>query len=80
MNKHLCTNEPIHLGMLSYTARTPNRRPFQRGKIKCPRCGRKLKPRIRECHDAGCWHLYVPIHKMKHWWKKDKKNLKRKIK
>ncbi|KKK71424.1 hypothetical protein LCGC14_2914060, partial [marine sediment metagenome] len=48
-------DKPLHIGMIAYTPRTPNRRPNRKKKIKCPKCGRKLKPRIRECHDPGCW-------------------------
>lgn len=32
-------------------------------KIKCPLCKKKFKPRVRECHDRGCWHIFVPPHK-----------------
>lgn len=32
-------------------------------KVKCPDCGKKFRPRIRECHDYGCWHLFIPAHK-----------------
>jgi len=39
-------------------------------KVVCPKCKRRLKPRIRECQDTGCWHMSVPPHKPKKWWKK----------
>ncbi len=32
-------------------------------KVICPACKKKFKPRIRECHDPDCWHVYVPAHK-----------------
>lgn len=32
-------------------------------KIKCPLCKKKFKPRIRECGDANCWHVWIPPHK-----------------
>ncbi len=32
-------------------------------KVICPDCKKKFKPRIRECFDPGCWHVYVPAHK-----------------
>ena len=32
-------------------------------RVICPNCKKKFKPRIRECHDEGCWHVYVPAHK-----------------
>jgi hypothetical protein len=32
-------------------------------RVICPHCKKKFKPRIRECHDEGCWHVYVPAHK-----------------
>jgi hypothetical protein len=41
--------------------------------IRCPVCGRRLKPRLYDCHYAGvsaCWHYGVPPHKVKKWWKK----------
>jgi len=73
MNDKICIDKPLHIDMLSYTPRTPGLRPKRKKKIKCPICGRKLRPRIRQCHDSGCWHMYVPVHKRKHWWKKGKK-------
>jgi hypothetical protein len=42
--------------------------------IICPICKRKFKPRVFECHDPGCWHTDVPKgHKIKKWWKKNKR-------
>ena len=32
-------------------------------KVVCPDCKNKFKPRVRECHDLGCWHVYLPAHK-----------------
>lgn len=32
-------------------------------KVKCPLCKKRFKPRIRQCHDSGCWHFFVPPHK-----------------
>lgn len=32
-------------------------------KVVCPDCKKKFKPRIRECHDSNCWHIYLPAHK-----------------
>jgi len=32
-------------------------------KVICPDCKKKFKPRIRECHDPNCWHVYLPAHK-----------------
>ncbi len=31
--------------------------------VKCPDCGKRFKPRVRQCHDDGCWHFYIPPHK-----------------
>ena len=31
--------------------------------VRCPRCGKAFKPRVRECNDQDCWHIYVPPHK-----------------
>jgi len=56
--------------------------------VRCPECGRRLKPRLSDCHWPGpgepCWHWNIPPHKVKGWWKKHKKisrshpNLRRK--
>lgn len=32
-------------------------------KVVCPDCKKKFKPRVRECHDPNCWHVYLPAHK-----------------
>jgi len=32
-------------------------------KVTCPDCKKRFKPRVRECHDPGCWHVYLPAHK-----------------
>lgn len=32
-------------------------------KVVCPDCKKKFKPRVRECNDPGCWHVYLPAHK-----------------
>jgi hypothetical protein len=41
--------------------------------IRCEKCGRRLKPRLKDCHWSGgvgaCWHWSVPPHKVKGWWK-----------
>lgn len=34
-------------------------------RVMCPDCKQKFKPRIRECDDIGCWHMYIPAHKKK---------------
>lgn len=33
------------------------------GKVTCPLCKHRFQPRIKECNDQGCWHVYVPPHK-----------------
>lgn len=40
--------------------------------VRCPKCGRRLKPRISFCHDGCCVYLSIPPHKKKGWWKKRK--------
>lgn len=42
-------------------------------KIKCPDCGKRFNPKIRECEDKGCWHVYLPAHKKEAKIKKNKK-------
>lgn len=32
-------------------------------RVKCPSCKKRFKPRVRECHDKDCWHIYLPAHK-----------------
>ena len=31
--------------------------------VRCPRCGKAFKPRVRECADQNCWHIDIPPHK-----------------
>lgn len=31
--------------------------------VKCSLCKKRYTPRVRECSDRGCWHVYVPPHK-----------------
>lgn len=88
MKKYMCSEEPIPMPAYNFSTTKPlltsggrlKTRFNPRKKVKCPRCGRKLRLRLRECEDWDCWHAFLPPHKMRHWWKKDKKNLKRKIK
>jgi hypothetical protein len=40
--------------------------------IRCPECGRRMKPRISFCDDGCCVLRLVPPHKKKGWWKKKK--------
>jgi len=58
---------------LSYMIREPSDAPNY---LRCPKCGRRLKPRIFNCHhgwpDRPCWHYTLPPHKIKKWWKKRK--------
>ncbi len=89
MKKYLCTDEPIRMPAYNFDSNRPlltskgrlkRRSSNPRKKVKCPRCGRKMRLKFIQCFDPGCWHAFFPIHKMRHWWKKDKRNLKRKIK
>lgn len=45
--------------------------------VRCPKCGRRVKPRLYDCHyhigATPCWHYYIPPHKIKEWWKKKNK-------
>lgn len=41
-------------------------------KAKCPECGRKVLPKIHSCGDWRCWHVDIPPHKPKHWFKRPK--------
>jgi hypothetical protein len=46
--------------------------------IRCPKCGRRLKPRLYNIHHNSIfsgdeeWRWRVPPHKVKRWWKKKK--------
>lgn len=31
--------------------------------VKCPTCGKRFKPKVRDCGDDGCWHVSGPAHK-----------------
>lgn len=42
-------------------------------KVKCPDCGKRFSPRVRQCHDENCWHIYIPAHKKEIKIKKNKK-------
>jgi hypothetical protein len=44
----------------SYSSGRPKMIP---SKVKCPDCKKRFKPRVRECHDENCWHVYLPAHK-----------------
>jgi len=70
------TDRTGHMEMVSNPSKAPK---F----IRCPVCGRRLKPRLYDCHfnipgATPCWHYSVPPHKKKEWWKK-KKSLTRGI-
>lgn len=46
--------------------------------VRCPVCGRRLKPRIYDSHfhipgAKPDWHYKIPPHKIKGWWKRSKK-------
>lgn len=70
-----CKEKPTHLTGCSGVnwaegERIGNKIISRRGKISklpnkvvCPDCKKKFKPRIRECHDPNCWHVYLPAHK-----------------
>jgi hypothetical protein len=32
-------------------------------RVRCPDCKRRLMTFLRECHDPGCFHAYLPKHK-----------------
>ena len=32
-------------------------------RVRCPDCNKRFNPRIRECGDHNCWHIYIPAHK-----------------
>lgn len=41
-------------------------RPKYKKRHRCPYCNRLLEVLILECHDPGCWHVYLPPHKGKY--------------
>jgi hypothetical protein len=45
--------------------------------IRCEKCGRRLKPRLKDSNYTFGWEenwsWSVPPHKVKGWWKKKKK-------
>jgi uncharacterized C2H2 Zn-finger protein len=46
--------------------------------IRCPVCGRRLKPRMYDSHfhipkAEADWHYKIPPHKVKGWWKRRNK-------
>ena len=47
------------------------------GHVRCPECGRRLKPRLYDSHfntpySRPDWYYTIPVHKIKGWWKKKK--------
>lgn len=34
-------------------------------RVRCSKCKQRFEPIVRECHDPGCWHVYLPKHKTK---------------
>lgn len=32
-------------------------------RVRCSQCGKRFITFVRECHDAGCYHAYLPKHK-----------------
>jgi len=40
--------------------------------VVCPTCKRRMRGSVEDCGDKNCWHLFLPEHKKKGWWKKDK--------
>ena len=32
-------------------------------RVVCPDCKKRFKPRVRQCFDHNCWHVYLPAHK-----------------
>lgn len=34
-------------------------------RVRCPKCKQRFEPIVKECHDPGCWHVYMPKHKEK---------------
>ncbi len=68
-----CHEAPVHIpglgasGILSgNTIRTKSKIKPERKipvRIKCPDCKKRFKPRIRDCGDGNCWHVFLPAHK-----------------
>jgi hypothetical protein len=45
-------------------------------RVECGTCGRRVKPYLVDCeypHLPHCFHITIPPHKVKGWWKKGKK-------
>lgn len=54
------------LGMGKSVKKAPKR-------VVCPKCKKRFHPFTRECHDEGCFHLYLPKHKKKQYGPRKKK-------
>ena len=55
-----CEKENVGLGVIGF--------PWQGTKVpvktvRCPKCKKRFKPYIFECHDPGCLHYALPRHK-----------------
>jgi hypothetical protein len=81
MNKKIwCTDKPIGLG-ISFFSSYANLYKHMDKFIRCPKCNKRLQPRLETCQDTGteyvkingkltkavsfCFHLYIPAHKGK---------------
>lgn len=56
-----CEEKDTDIDWIGWRGRT---KPYPK-RIRCKKCGRRLKTFIRECHDVDCMHLYLPKHKAK---------------
>lgn len=59
-----CEEEDVCLGVLGYIDRVTAQKKVP-ARVRCPKCKKRFKPYIRECHDTGCLHWYLPRHKVK---------------
>lgn len=60
-----CQRKELHLDWLGWNLKGNIKLKTVPKHIRCPECGRRFERIIRECHDAGCMHLYLPAHKKK---------------
>jgi hypothetical protein len=59
-----CSTEGIQIPDLGwFKDNDRERRKRLPARVKCPLCKKRFTPRVRECEDPGCWHVYVPPHK-----------------
>lgn len=60
-------------GNMGWASVNPCRKGIPLVRLKCPKCGRRMMSKVEIYHDGDYAIHTIPPHKIKHWWKKNKK-------